>query len=137
MYVYNLTMRIFARDGSTLAHPINATSTPYSGTHAGRNNPAMCNVSNIGPLPPGRYRIERSRDSATLGPVIFDLTPLPGTDTFGRSLFRIHGNDKLNDASHGCLILDRNVRDLIASVVDFAQPANDNADYNVLEVIAA
>lgn len=137
MYVYNLSTRIFARNGSTLAKPINDTSTPYSGTHAGRNNPEMCNVSNIGPLPPGRYRIERSRNSVTLGPVIFDLTPLPDTNTFGRSLFCIHGNDKQNDASHGCLILDRNIRDLIASIVDHAQPANDDSDYNVLEVIAA
>lgn len=134
MYLYNITTRVLTHNGVVLAKPLNALSTPYSGTHAGRNNPAMVSTPQIGPLPPGRYRIERSRNSATLGPVVFDLTALPGTNTFDRSLFRIHGNDKQNDASHGCLILDHDVRLAIASVVDHIS-ANDND--TILEVIAA
>ena len=46
------------------------------------------------------------------------LDPINGTDTHGRSAFRIHGNNIDNDASHGCVILGPAIRHLIASGVD-------------------
>lgn len=89
-----------APDGKPLA-------TGYSGTGVGRNEPDMESVRNIGPIPCGRYVIGRARVSIDLGPVVMDLDPIPPTETYGRSLFRIHGNNAQNDASRGCIILDR------------------------------
>jgi hypothetical protein len=47
-----------------------------------------------------------------------NLDPLPGTDMFGRSLFRIHGDNSAHNASHGCIILSRKLRDQIAASQD-------------------
>jgi hypothetical protein len=43
------------------------------------------------------------------------LTPFPGTQTYGRDGFLIHGDNVLHDASQGCIILDRAVRNRISS----------------------
>src|SRR4051812_34655019 len=55
---------------------------------------------------PGRYDIS-SHTTTTKGPMTIPLTPRPGTNTFGRDLFRIHGDNKAGNhtASHGCIIL--------------------------------
>lgn len=45
-----------------------------------------------------------------LGPFTINLISI-GAPTFGRGDFRIHGNNQSNDASHGCLILDRETRE--------------------------
>jgi hypothetical protein len=82
----------------------------YSGTHAGRNNPIMQTKHNVGPIPQGTYTIGRPHDTTTHGPYVMRLTPLPGTHTFGRAGFLIHGDNKKHDASHGCIILDRIAR---------------------------
>ncbi len=82
----------------------------YSGHGEGRNNVAMADVPNIGPTPPGAYTIGPPYDDAHLGPCVMHLDPQEGTETFGRSLFRIHGNNAQNDASHGCIIADRAMR---------------------------
>lgn len=71
----------------------------------GRNNPAMVEVQAKGPIPPGVYTIGQPHLSPHTGPFTMDLEPAADTNTFGRSLFRIHGNNQENDASHGCIIL--------------------------------
>lgn len=78
--------------------------TGYSGSGDGRGNPKMAAVPDVGPIPPGKYRIGPAYDDEHLGPCVMHLDPLPGTNVFGRSLFRIHGNNAANDASHGCVI---------------------------------
>lgn len=112
--------------------------TGYSGAGftlaEGRNNPNMCNVAGKGPIPPGRYRVMPSRNSATLGPMTFDLVPMPGTEVFGRSLFRIHGNNSANNASHGCVILGPRIRSHLDSIIN--HPSADDG-YNILEVVAS
>jgi len=40
-----------------------------------------------------------------LGPFTINLIPCDGTNTFGRSAFRIHGDNKTHNASEGCLVL--------------------------------
>ena len=91
--------------------------TAYSGTGAGRNNPEMQNVPNVGPIPAGVYTVERpSYTHPVEGPVVFNLTPLLGTQVFGRTGFHIHGNNTENDASHGCIILWRPIRERIDKV---------------------
>lgn len=91
----------------------------YSGTGEGRNNPTMQDVPDVGPIPQGEYSIGDSYDDiGGLGPCVMHLDPLPGTDTFGRSLFRIHGDNSEHDASHGCVVLPPNIRHLIADSDD-------------------
>jgi len=82
----------------------------YSGTGPGRNNPAMSSVQDVGPIPPGFYQIGNAINSPTTGPNTLPLTPMPGTNTFGRFGFLIHGNNATNNASTGCIILGPDIR---------------------------
>lgn len=82
----------------------------YSGTNEGRDNPDYEDVPSVGPIPRGSYHIGPAHDHPKLGPVVFDLTPNPGTETFGRSAFRIHGDNLKSDASHGCIVAGHTLR---------------------------
>lgn len=87
----------------------------YSGAARGKNNPAMQAAMGIGPIPRGRWTITGCRNSPNTGPRTLILMPDAGTETFGRSEFRIHGDSiaRPGTASHGCIILPRAVRDAI------------------------
>jgi len=103
-----------ALDGAYLA------GTAWSGYDVHRNNPASCIVHHLGPIPPGVYQIEPARDSTELGPLVLDLTHVVG-DNFGRSLFRIHGDNRtpqLWDASHGCIIAEHALRVTLSESTD-------------------
>jgi hypothetical protein len=89
-------------------------ATGYSGTGAGKNNPVMQNVPNVGPIPRGNWTITGPpADTRDHGPCVLRLEPTPETDTRGRSGFLIHGDSKAQPgtASHGCIILPRAVRE--------------------------
>lgn len=135
MYRYNITTREWSRNSALLAIG-KGIAPPYSGMDAGLNNATFVKVHGVGPLPPGRYRIERSRKSAELGPLVFDLTPLSG-EMYGRSLFRIHGDSIAHPgtASHGCIILDHTQRLELSRIIDVPSYHNDND--NILDVVAA
>lgn len=90
----------------------------YSGYGIGRNNFLKQTVRQVGPLPLGRYKIGAYYKHPKLGPLCMNLDPFPETETFGRTLFRIHGNNKTNDASHGCVILGPGIRGLVAASED-------------------
>lgn len=92
----------------------------YSGAKPdGENNPEMQNVVGIGPIPQGQYIIGPAyNDIGGLGPCVMHLDPLADTNTFGRSLFRMHGDNSTNNASHGCIIMGKNTRNQIASSED-------------------
>lgn len=90
----------------------------YSGTGAGRNIPAQQNVPNIGPIPQGTYDIGPGHNSSTTGPNTMNLIPQTGTNTFGRDLFRIHGNNADNNASTGCPIASPDIRNQINNSLD-------------------
>jgi len=94
--------------------------TGYAGQGAGLDNPSFESVPDMGPIPEGYYSIGPSFNHPQCGPESMHLTPLEGTNTFGRDGFLIHGdNSSLNHtASHGCIILARNLRDLIAASPD-------------------
>lgn len=87
----------------------------YSGKGRGLNNAALQAAVGTGPIPQGRWTITGRRDSPNTGPCTLILVPVPGTETFGRSEFRIHGDSIAHPgtASHGCIILPRAVRDAI------------------------
>lgn len=104
--------------------PDGETFVGYSGAgHAlaeGRNNPAMVTAVAKGPIPPGVYVIGTPHVSPHTGPYTMNLDPAAGTDTHGRSAFRIHGNNAENDASHGCIILPPGARRAIWESGDHA-----------------
>lgn len=80
----------------------------------------MENVENVGPIPKGIYDIGAPNHTTSHGPFVMALSPAAGTDTFGRSGFLIHG-DAIADpgtASHGCIILARDLRDRISASGD-------------------
>lgn len=114
MFEYNSKTGVLTENGNALE----GGDKCYSGHGEGRNNPDMEYVPNVGPIPKGRYRIGPAYDDPHLGPCVMHLDPLPGTDTKGRSAFRIHGNNKQNDASHGCIIAGPTLRHYIAASND-------------------
>jgi hypothetical protein len=100
--------------------------TGYSGINAGLNNPGMENIANTGPIPRGMWTIGTPRRSPNTGPHVLDLSP-NGHNAHGRTSFQIHGDNTTpqpNDASNGCIILPRNLRETISR-------SNDNVLYVV------
>jgi hypothetical protein len=90
----------------------NFSAEGYAGHGLGKNNPEMEHVKNIGPLPKGKYLIGKPYDSPNTGPFTLPLIPDPSNKMYGRGDFKIHG-DSINapgTASHGCIILPRNIR---------------------------
>jgi hypothetical protein len=72
----------------------NLVGNGYSGNGAGLNNPNMQSVPNTGPIPQGQYDIGPGHYSPHTGPNTMNLTPMPGSNTYGRDLFRMHGGDR-------------------------------------------
>jgi len=88
----------------------------YSGHAEGRNNPALQDHRDLGPIPRGNWSIVGPpRDDTGHGPYVLRLEPFPGTETFGRSGFLIHGDSvsEPGEASLGCICLPRPVRERI------------------------
>lgn len=84
----------------------------YSGKGLARNNPAMEMAGNRGPIPRGKYKIGVPYFSQKCGPICFPLEPI-GHDAHGRTALCIHGDNKTNDASEGCIVLGRAIRERI------------------------
>ncbi len=93
-------------------------ATGYSGSGVGRNNSFRESESNVGPIPRGTYGIGNARRSANTGPVSMNLAPTSTTHTFGRDAFLIHGDNASHTASHGCVILPRDIRERISGSTD-------------------
>lgn len=108
MWTWDQSAGTMSLDGEMRGHG-------YAGNGLGKNNPEAQGIQGVGPVPCGLWAIGAPRLSANTGPYTMDLTPAPGTDTLGRSAFRIHG-DSINHpgtASHGCIILSRVMREAI------------------------
>ena len=84
----------------------------YAGQPPYVNNASAVTLKNLGPLPPGFYRMGPPEDHpTTVGPLALPLTPLPDNDgkfdwLHGRSAFFIHGDSiaRPGFASDGCII---------------------------------
>jgi hypothetical protein len=82
----------------------------YSGHGEAANDPKRVSERNIGPLPPGRYSIREWNSEEVAkgkkGPVVFELTFLPGQESYGRSAFLIHWDNSALDfsGSDGCVL---------------------------------
>jgi Protein of unknown function (DUF2778) len=104
----------YAQKSGELQQDGQHVATGYSGASEGKNNPAMENVPNVGPIPRGDWTITGPPlDSKDHGPYVLKLSPAPSTETHGRSGFLMHGDSKEHpgSASHGCVILPRAVRE--------------------------
>ena len=118
-------MWVYAQASGELSRDDDAAvvSTGYSGSGEGKNNPAMQQIHDVGPIPRGIWHIGDPECVETVGPhgpFVLPLTPADGTETFGRSGFLCHG-DSYNhpgQASHGCIVLNRHVREAIAASHD-------------------
>ena len=97
------------------------SKTGYSGAGVGKNNPAMQDKRAVGPIPRGKYKIGKARDTDLHGPHVMDLTP-DGHNALGRTEFLIHGDSVSHPgtASQGCIILPRAVREKISGSGDHA-----------------
>lgn len=88
------------------------TYQAYSGHGIGKNNHTCEKMQNIGPIPCGDWEVLRWDDwHGDKGPQVAVLAPT-GFDPYGRSAFLIHGDSVSHpgDASHGCIITARDVR---------------------------
>jgi hypothetical protein len=92
---------------------LNSTATlvgiGYAGNGAGKNNPAMQNVHNVGPLPVGIYGVGAPVNHTHLGPNAIPLIPDPANEMFGRSEFYCHA-ERIQPppglASDGCIVME-------------------------------
>jgi len=111
LFYHNANGRLF-RDEKFLA-------SGYSGFADGKNNPALMNEPDIGPIPCGVYDLEKITHPGLADPV-FRLNPHPENNMFGRAGFLIHGDSVAapGTASHGCIIMMRSVRNNIATEGD-------------------
>ncbi len=109
-WVYSQSTGRLTQDGHQIA-------IGYSGTAQGRNNPDAELMRNIGPIPRGRYTIGPAHDTATHGPHAMNLTPRKHS-AHGRDGFMIHGDNSRHDASTGCIVLPRDIRNQISNSGD-------------------
>lgn len=115
MWIWDQSKGELLRDGVFFANG-------YSGAELGKNNPAMQAAVGVGPIPRGTWTMTGVESGGPTGPLTIVLEPCAGTDTCGRSAFRIHG-DSISDpgnASHGCIILPRPIRERIWDSLDHA-----------------
>ena len=91
-------------------------ATAYSGAGEGKNNPALQDVPNLGPIPRGNWTIVGPPvDTRDHGPCVLRLEPAAETETHGRRGFLIHGDSRTHPgtASQGCIILPRAIREQV------------------------
>jgi hypothetical protein len=88
------------------------TGVGYSGSPTGKNNPAMQNVADVGPIPQGQYTIGAPHDTPQHGPYVLSLTPAAQNQMFGRDGFLMHGDSVAHPgtASEGCIIMQLAIR---------------------------
>ncbi len=87
----------------------------YAGSLAGKNNPTLQHLHDVGPLPCGEYTIEAPVDTVTHGPYVLRLEPHADNNMFGRAGFLIHGDSVIHPgtASMGCIIMPRFARERV------------------------
>lgn len=113
MWTYRQSNGVLSRDG-------NKIGVGYSGHAEGLNNHALEADPGVGPIPCGVWKVGPAHDSPHTGPVTMDLDPTPPFDAHGRTLFRMHGDNKAGNesASRGCIIMARAIRLTVANSGD-------------------
>lgn len=100
-WVYSQSSGILTDNAGITGH----TFQCYAGFGAGKNNPAMQNIPNIGPLPCGIYDQVELLLESDHGPYAIRLAPRPENVMFSRAGFMLHGDsiERPGCASHGCI----------------------------------
>lgn len=113
---------IYEQSTGKLWHDNVFIGTGYSGAGEGKNNAAMEDQHDVGPIPRGRYMVGPAfpGNYEHKGPIVMPLIPNPEDDMFGRSGFLIHGDSigAPGTASKGCIIFIRDIRQKIAASQD-------------------
>jgi len=114
MWTYEQRTGVLRHNGESLGTGYSGMDCPPDGM--GKNNPMLQDVQDVGPIPQGNWSIGPVFDSEEFGPIVMRLTAKEGTDAFGRAGFLIHGDSIQHPgmASHGCIVLGRSLRILIA-----------------------
>lgn len=98
--------------GNDAGQPV-VDASGYSGAPGHQNKSADQDLKNQGPIPQGAYRIEPAFPGLHHNMLnVMRLTPFPGTNTFGRGSFEIHG-DRVSapgTASEGCIVTNPTAR---------------------------
>ncbi len=117
---------VYSQRTGRMTHSGQEVGVGYSGRGPGKNNPSSQGMHNVGQTPAGRYSIGPPHLGPSTGAYTMSLTPLPGTNTFGRTDLKIHGESSRHpgDASSGCVVITPNVRHQIW-----------NSNDHVLEVV--
>jgi hypothetical protein len=91
----------------------------YSGKGAGKDSHQFEATPKVGPIPCGKWKIGAAFTHEKKGPVVMRLTPV-GHTAHGRTGFLIHGESRQHpgDASEGCIILRRTIRESISASHD-------------------
>lgn len=113
-------MWTFSQSTGELAREGKVFGTGYAGLGEDKNVPADQAVVGKGPIPQGQWTIGPAKNNSTLGQHVMELEPKPGTETFGRSGFYIHGDSLQHpgQASHGCIVLAYALREQISFSAD-------------------
>ena len=121
----------------------NLLAIGWAGNGEGKNNPAMQNVHNVGPLPYGLYEVaEWEHFHNGLGHDVVALHQIEG-ETYGRDGFFIHGpainSEHYGQESKGCIVVPREGRlkleDLKPVYIRVVGPALEVAPVSIPEVV--
>jgi len=75
----------YSQKSGSLSQDDHEVARGYSGNAEGKNNPAMQDVHNVGPIPQGDWTVTGPPvDTTTHGPYVLKLNPASETQTFGR-----------------------------------------------------
>lgn len=87
----------------------------YSGLAQAKNNPDMEQIPDMGCIPRGHYTVCAPHNSQATGEYTLALIPDFDNEMYGREGFEIHGDSDTHpgQASHGCIILGRAIRETI------------------------
>ena len=118
-WTYEITTgHLYSPDG-------NLISTGYAGGNCGKNpegvnNPDMCGVKGVGPLPPGLYTFGTPVEHSQLGAFAIPLEPDDHNVMLGRGGFYLHGDvaGEFQAASEGCIIMPPATRHACAASED-------------------
>jgi len=112
----------FSQSGEGLMDPRGDVIDPdaYAGNGEGLNNPDAQDQVRVGPLPVGTYTIGQAFTHPRLGRMTMRLEPDPSNEMFGRSAFRMHGDNSHADhtASEGCIVAGPATRAHVAASSD-------------------
>ncbi len=113
-------MWVYVQKTGTLKHVDEVVGVGYSGASVCKNDPSAQTRHNLGPIPCGLYKIGNPENTTDHGPMVLPLQPNIDNQMFGRSGFLIHGDSivRPGEASEGCIIMDREIREQIAASPD-------------------